>query len=187
MWYSVLCRFLCRFTFRLLTSQKIRKIRYTDTNSVKNPAFYKGFFSSVRSNRTAYRFRSLHLSVIRFRALVSEGSKQSVHSFSFTSLRFIRSHTVCIELASSHGGLRPELASKQWKHSQLQTLRYRFADPPLFASACFRRWALVVWVMAEKAARCLHSGISNLMASQWIQRVRNLKLRARKKCSPFPP
>ena len=28
--------------------------------------------------------------------MVSEGSKQSVHSFSSTSLRFIRSHTVCI-------------------------------------------------------------------------------------------
>ena len=60
---------------------------------------------SVRSNRTSYRFHSIHFLVIRFRALVCEGSKQSVHSFSFTSLRFIRSHTVCIELASSHGGL----------------------------------------------------------------------------------
>ena len=34
-----------------------------------------------------------------------------------------------------------KLAGKQCKHSQLQSLRYRFADPPLCASACFRRWA----------------------------------------------
>ena len=31
-----------------------------------------------------------------------------------------------------------KLAGKQWKHSQLQSLRYRFADPSLCASACFR-------------------------------------------------
>ena len=34
-----------------------------------------------------------------------------------------------------------KLAGKQCKHSQLQSLRYRFADPPLCASACFHRRA----------------------------------------------
>ena len=113
--------------------------RHTDTNSVKNPAFYKGFFGSVRSNRTAYRFRSLHFLVIRFRALVSEGSKQSVHSFSFTSLRFIRSHTVCIELASSHGGLCS--SSQASNESTVRRKRYgtasrtlRFLHLPVSAS-----------------------------------------------------
>ena len=86
-------------------------------------------FSAVRSNRTAYRFRSLHFLVIRFRALVSEGSKQSVHSFSSTSLRFIRSHTVCIELASSHGGLC--LSSQASNESTVSCIRYGTASRTL--------------------------------------------------------
>ena len=154
---------------------------------MKNPAFYKGFFGSVRSNRTAYRFRSLHLLVISFSALVSEGSKQSVHSFSFTSLRFIRSHTVCIELASSHGGLCS--SSQASNESTGRRKRYgtasrtlRFLHLPVSASGplLYGLWqrkppnAVSRWICIDKEISAVRVG-------------RNLKLRARKKCSPFPP
>ncbi len=87
-----------------------------------------------------------------------KGSKQSVHSFPAfrsTSLHFIsviRSHTVCIELESSQGG--PCVSSQESNAStgRRTPLRDRFAYPSLRASASFRKRALVVGVMAEKAA-----------------------------------
>ena len=151
---------------------------------MKNPAFYKGaFYMTARSRTASQTFRSLY--AIKVRQRWNKGSKQSVHSFtSFrsTSLHFIpliRSHTVCIKLESSQASNASTV--------RRTPLRDRFAYPSFRASASFRRRAFVVWVMAEKAARCLHQGMSVLVASQLIQIDRNLKLRARKKCSPFPP
>ncbi len=146
---------------------------------------------TARSRTASQTFRSL--CAIKVRQRWNKGSKQSVHSFtSFrsTSLHFIpliRSHTVCIKLESSHGG--PCVSSQESNAStgRRTPLRDRFAYPSLRASASFRRRAIVVWVMAEKAARCQHQGMSVLVAPQLVQIDRNLKLRARKKCSPFPP
>ena len=159
---------------------------------MKNPAFYKGaFYMTVRSRTASQTFRSLCAFKVRQRW--NKGSKQSVHSFtSFrsTSLHFIpliRSHTVCIKLESSHGGLFVSSQASNASTVRRTLLRDSFAYPSLRASASFRRWAFIARVMAEKAARCLHQGMSVLEAPQLVQIVRNLKLRARKKCSPFPP
>ena len=45
-----------------------------------------------------------------------------------------------------------KLAGKQCKHSQLQSLRDRFAYPSLCASACFREKQIVVWESLLHAA-----------------------------------
>ena len=78
-------------------------------------------------------------------------------------------------------------SKKQCKHSQPQSLQDRCADLPLCASACFRRRALVVWVMAEKAARCLHQEILVQKASQGATDEPQLKTAGTQKVFPLSP
>ena len=80
------------------------------------------------------------------------------HSASLRYASFV--HTLFVFTSGLARGPLFKLAGKQCKHSQLQSLRYRFADPPLCASACFRRWALVVvstpFVLAAKCRFALN-------------------------------
>ena len=76
------------FTYSATCSIFILKILYHSSRK-KVPLI------AVRSSRTSYRFHSLQSSSSQH-SVFRKGSKQSVHSFSFTSLHFIRSHTVCI-------------------------------------------------------------------------------------------
>lgn len=82
------------------------------------------------------------------------------HSASLRYASFV--HTLFAFTSGLARGPLSKLAGKQCKHRQLQSLRYRFADPPLCASACFRRRAIVAvstpFVLAAKHFRVLQVG-----------------------------
>ena len=66
-------------------------------------------------------------------------------------------------------------------------LRDRYAYPSFRASASFRTRAFVVWVMAEKAARCLHQRIFIQKASQIPTDGPQLKTAGTQKVFPLSP
>lgn len=141
-------------------------------------------------------------------SIFPKGSKQSVHSV--TSFRFTQSasirrqaphssslpsapfrsfvHTLFAFTSGLARGPLSKLAGKQCKHSQLQSLRNRFADPPLCASACFRRWAH----RCSKHSFCISrqtfpSSTSWNVNEKCIWWVSQLKTVGTQKVSPFPP
>ena len=83
--------------------------------------------------------------------------------------------------------LESKQSKERCKYSQSQSLQDRYADLTLCASACFRTRALVVWVMTEKAARCLHQGISVHKASQEETDGPQLKTAGTQKVFPLSP
>ena len=120
--------------------------------------------------------------------MVCEGSKQSVHSFSSTSLRFIRSHTVCIELASSHGGLC--LSSQASNESTVSCKRYgtatrtlRFLHLPVSAGGPI----VAVSTLFVKAAKCRFALNIGRLMNKCLPRGSQLKTAGTQKVFPLSP
>ena len=124
-------------------SSLVQGLNLKITVTLKEHAIKKAFKCAVRSSRTSYRFRSLRANSSTS-SFFQEGSKQSVHSFSFTSLRFIRSHTVCIY----------QRARKQQREEAKHALMQAQSGQSLHASAPLQRSALCPACFRTRANPC---------------------------------
>ena len=108
------------------------------------------------------------------------------HSASLRCASFV--HTLFAFTSGLARGPLSKLAGKQCKHSQLQSLRYRFADPPLCASACFRRRAIVaVSTPFVKAAKCRFALNMHRYRNKCRPRRSQLKTAGTQKVFPLSP